>query len=119
MHHENPSDIMLRGELREVHRGITAVCSPILLVPQNRPIKAIDPSKTIPVVVNGVGPVPGALVWPDMDTDWHMANLGSRVLGLCEQRVVGDWEGLFGHRVLLMETLVDAQRVRGTVYRAA
>src|SRR5580693_2402742 len=50
---------------------------------------------------------------------WHMANLGSRVLGLCEQRVVRDWEGLFGHRVLLMETFVDAQRFRGTVYRAA
>ena len=28
--------------------------------------------------------------------DWHLANLGSRVLGLCEQRVVHDWEGLFG-----------------------
>ena len=51
--------------------------------------------------------------------DWHMANLGSRVLGLCEQRLVRDWEGLFGHRVLLMETFVDAQRFRGTVYRAA
>jgi hypothetical protein len=51
--------------------------------------------------------------------DWHMSNLGSRVLGLCEQRVVRDWEGLFGHRVLLMETFVDAQRFRGTVYRAA
>jgi hypothetical protein len=51
--------------------------------------------------------------------DWHMANLGSRVLSLCEQRLARDWEALFGHRVLLMETFVDPQRFRGTVYRAA
>lgn len=42
--------------------------------------------------------------------DWHCANLGSRVLSLCEQRLPRDWEAFFGHRVLLMETFVDPQR---------
>lgn len=51
--------------------------------------------------------------------DWHVANLGSRVLALCEQRLKSDWEAIFGHGVLLMETFVDAQRFHGTVYRAA
>jgi hypothetical protein len=51
--------------------------------------------------------------------DWHITNLGSRVLALCEQRLRRDWETIFGHGVLLMETFVDAQRFRGTVYRAA
>ena len=49
----------------------------------------------------------------------HVANLGSRVLALCRRRLVSDWEETFGHRVLLLETFVDAQRFRGTVYRAA
>ena len=49
----------------------------------------------------------------------HVANLGSRVLALCQRRLVRDWEETFGHRVLLLETFVDPQRFRGTVYRAA
>jgi hypothetical protein len=51
--------------------------------------------------------------------DWHVSNLGSRVLALCERRLARDWEAIFGHGVLLMETFVDARRFRGTVYRAA
>ena len=49
----------------------------------------------------------------------HVANLGSRVLALCQRRLGSDWEETFGHRVLLLETFVDPQRFRGTVYRAA
>jgi hypothetical protein len=51
--------------------------------------------------------------------DWHVFNLGSRVLSLCQRRVGRDWEATFGHGVLLLETFVDPQRFRGTVYRAA
>jgi len=50
---------------------------------------------------------------------WHVANLGSRVLSLCQKRLSSDWEETFGHGVLLLETFVDPQRFRGTVYRAA
>ena len=51
--------------------------------------------------------------------DCHVSNLGSRVLSLVERRLARDWEDIFGHGVLLMETFVDAERFRGTVYRAA
>ena len=50
---------------------------------------------------------------------WHVANLGSRVLSLCEKRLSSDWEETFGHPVMLLETFVDPRRFRGTVYRAA
>jgi hypothetical protein len=30
-----------------------------------------------------------------------------------------DWQSRYGHRRLLLETLVEAQRFRGTCYRAA
>jgi hypothetical protein len=50
---------------------------------------------------------------------WHIPNLGSRVLSLCQKRLTRDWEASFGHRVLLLETFVDPQRFRATVYRAA
>jgi hypothetical protein len=51
--------------------------------------------------------------------EWHLANLGSRVLSLCQRRLASDWEATFGHGVVLLETFVDPQRFRGTVYRAA
>jgi hypothetical protein len=51
--------------------------------------------------------------------DWHLFNLGSRVLSLCQRRLPRDWEETFGHGVVLLETFVDPQRHRGTVYRAA
>ena len=51
--------------------------------------------------------------------DGHVFNLGSRVLSLCQRRLGSDWEARFGHGVLLLETFVDPQRFRGTVYRAA
>jgi hypothetical protein len=51
--------------------------------------------------------------------DRHVSNLGSRVLSLCARRLRSDWEERFGHGVVLLETFVDPQRFRGTVYRAA
>ena len=51
--------------------------------------------------------------------DWHVPNLGSHVLSLCEKRLSSDWEQRFGHPVLVMETFVDPTRFQGTVYRAA
>jgi len=37
--------------------------------------------------------------------DWHVSNLGSRVLSLVERRMARDWEDIFGHVVLLMEKI--------------
>ena len=51
--------------------------------------------------------------------DWHFPNLGSRLLSLCQNRIDRDWQETFGHPVLLMETFVDPQRYRGTVYQAS
>jgi hypothetical protein len=51
--------------------------------------------------------------------DWHVPNLGSRVLALCEKRIVHDWRQRFGHPVLLLDTFVDPRRFQGTVYKAA
>lgn len=51
--------------------------------------------------------------------DWHIPNLGSRILSLCQKRVARDWQDSFGHPVVLLETFVDPQLFRGTVYRAA
>lgn len=50
---------------------------------------------------------------------WHLPNLGSRVLSLCEKRISPDWRMRFGHPLLLLETFVDPQRYHGTVYKAA
>jgi hypothetical protein len=50
---------------------------------------------------------------------WHVPNLGSRILSLCQKRLSRDWQDTFGHPVLLLETFVDPRRFRGTVYRAA
>ena len=50
---------------------------------------------------------------------WHEPNLGSKIRALCQRRQPGDWRVRFGHRLLLLETFVDPQRFRGTVYRAA
>jgi hypothetical protein len=51
--------------------------------------------------------------------DWHLPNLGSRILSLCEGRLDTDWQKVFGHPVVLLETFVDPQRFHGTVYKAA
>jgi hypothetical protein len=35
------------------------------------------------------------------------------------RRIAGDWERKYGHRVVLLESFVEAGRFRGTCYRAA
>ena len=45
--------------------------------------------------------------------------LASKVLSLAAQRLPGDWERLYGYRPLLLETLVDRARYKGTAYKAA
>lgn len=51
--------------------------------------------------------------------DWHLPNVGSRVLSLLQRRLVNDWQTRFGHPLFLMETFVDPTRFYGGVYRAA
>ncbi len=51
--------------------------------------------------------------------NWHFPNLASRILSLCQKRLPDDWQSVFGHPVLLIETFVDPQRFRGTIYKAA
>ena len=51
--------------------------------------------------------------------EWHIPNLGSRILSLCQKRLPTDWQTTFGHPVVLLETFVDPQYFRGTVYKAA
>jgi len=51
--------------------------------------------------------------------DWHIPNLASRILSLCQKRLCRDWQETFGHPVVLLETFVDPRRFRGTIYKAA
>ena len=51
--------------------------------------------------------------------DWHRPNIASRTLALCERRLGGDWLEAFGHPIVLLETFVDPQRHRGTLYLAS
>jgi hypothetical protein len=51
--------------------------------------------------------------------DWHLPNLASRILSLCQKRLLTDWQAAFGHRLVLLETFVDPQRFQGTIYKAA
>jgi len=45
--------------------------------------------------------------------------LASKILALSAKQMPRDWETRYGCRPLLLETLVDASRFRGTCYRAA
>jgi hypothetical protein len=49
----------------------------------------------------------------------HVKGLASKVLALSARQVPSDWKIRYGPRPLLLETLVDASRFRGTCYRAA
>ncbi len=49
----------------------------------------------------------------------HLPDLASHILGLCARHLPGEWERRYGVRPLLLETLVDPARFRGTCYRAA
>jgi hypothetical protein len=49
----------------------------------------------------------------------RIKGLASKILALAARQLPADWESHYGHRPLLLETLVDASRFRGTCYRAA
>lgn len=49
----------------------------------------------------------------------RVPGLASKILALSARRLPQDWQARYGHRPLLLETLVDAERFRGTCYRAA
>jgi hypothetical protein len=49
----------------------------------------------------------------------HVKGLASKILALSARQMPRDWETRYGRRPLLLETLVDAVRFRGTCYRAA
>jgi hypothetical protein len=55
------------------------------------------------------------LVLPDRQ---RYPNLASRALGLCLRRLGVDWEAVWGHPVLVVESFVDETQYRGTCYRA-
>jgi hypothetical protein len=38
---------------------------------------------------------------------------------LCQKRLTADWQKVFGHPIVLLETFVDPQRFQGTIYKAA
>jgi hypothetical protein len=49
----------------------------------------------------------------------RVKGLASKILSLSARQLPRDWQSRYGHRPLLLETLVDADRFRGTCYRAA
>ncbi len=49
----------------------------------------------------------------------RVKGLASKILSHCVHQLPGDWQLRYGCRPLLLETLVDAARFRGTCYRAA
>ncbi len=49
----------------------------------------------------------------------QIKNLASSVLALAARTVSQDWHDCYGYRPVLMETLVDQRRFKGTCYKAA
>ena len=49
----------------------------------------------------------------------EVKNLASSVLALAVKTVPDDWQRCYGYRPVLIETLVDRKRFRGTCYKAA
>lgn len=49
----------------------------------------------------------------------RVKGLASKILALSARLMPRDWQARYGQRPLLLETLVDTQRFRGTCYRAA
>ena len=49
----------------------------------------------------------------------RVKGLASKILALAARQMPRHWESRYGHPPLLLETLVDASRFRGTCYRAA
>ena len=49
----------------------------------------------------------------------RIKGLASKIVALSARQIPHDWETRYGRRPLMLETLVDAARFRGTCYRAA
>jgi hypothetical protein len=49
----------------------------------------------------------------------RVKGLASKILALSARQMPRDWQAQYGYRPLLLETLVDGTRFRGTCYRAA
>lgn len=49
----------------------------------------------------------------------HSKNLASHLLSLSSRQLIQDWQAIYCHRPLLLETFVDSRRYAGTCYRAA
>jgi hypothetical protein len=49
----------------------------------------------------------------------RVAGLASKILSCCSCQLPADWERQYGYCPLLLETLVDGSRFRGTCYKAA
>lgn len=46
-------------------------------------------------------------------------HLASHILGSMARRLAGDWQAMYGHPIVYLETFVDLRRFAGTCYRAA
>src|SRR5439155_20159832 len=46
-------------------------------------------------------------------------NLGTRAMKLCLERLSPDWQQQHGHPLLAVESFVDGQLFRGTIYKVA
>ena len=46
-------------------------------------------------------------------------NLASRALSLCLKRLSVDWQGQYGHPIVMVETFVDRQSYHATAYKAS
>ena len=52
--------------------------------------------------------------------EWvRVPHLGSHLLGRVARRIEDDWRQKYGHPVWLLETFVNRERYKGTVYRAS
>jgi len=49
----------------------------------------------------------------------QLPNLGTRAMKLCLERLSQDWLAQHGHPILAVESFVDAQIFRGTIYKAS
>jgi hypothetical protein len=49
----------------------------------------------------------------------QLPNLGTRAMKLCLERLSADWQAQHGHPILVLESFVDGQLFRGTIYKAS
>ena len=69
-----------------------------------------NPSKNLHFIINNTR----FLVLP-----WvRVSHLASHLLALSRRRVSPDWESIYNHPILLLETFVDTERFQGTCYKA-